>query len=129
MPKRIPGMPPHWAEYILCLVFHLLLPLLPLLIEFISTRRIGGSSLTLAVAMYAIGIGGSSRNRLLFGLTVVVSIIYSVAFGLLLGKGVQDDGTGASTFYASWALVGIFVIHALERYNRHVVDRAPYWEF
>lgn len=133
MARRIPGLPEHWQHYVLCLVFHLLLPLLPLGVELLVAQKVSVSSLSLSVAMYSISIGGSSKSRLQFGLSVVICIAYSIVFGLTVPgapAAAQVSQTLAnSSGYGAWALLFIFVYHALERYNRHVVDRAPYWEF
>lgn len=133
MAKRIPALPPYWEQFLLCVLFHLALPLLPIGIEIWQKRSITDSSLAMGTAMYAISIGGSSRSRLMFGLMVATSIVYSVVFGVLGSQEIRvPPSLSFNSFanaYAGWALVAIFVIHALERYNRHVVDRAPYWEF
>jgi len=128
MANRIKGLPPHWEEYFLCVLLHMALPFLPLLFEmlFSNTSTISEKSLMLFSAMYALSIGLSSKSKLMFGFTVVISIFFSVAFGVVAGGG---NSIPNSEVYSYWALLGIFIIHALERYNRHVIDQTPFWDF
>jgi hypothetical protein len=123
---RFPG-PSRWAQdFILCILLHLLLPLLPLGLELWITGRLGAKSVSLAAAMYSVSIGISSRSRALFGFAIAISLLYSMAYGFLVG--------GASGLrYVEWVtgvgLALIFITHLLERYNRHVVERTPFLEF
>lgn len=123
---RIPGIPPRWQQLLICVLFHLFLPLLPLLIEWWKNSTVTGTSLTMAAAMYAIGIGGSSRNSLMFAVTIVLSIVFSIAFGMSLNAKNSLNGIFA---LAIGALIAVFVIHFLERYNRHIALGESFWEF
>lgn len=129
MSKRIKGLPPHWEEYILCVLMHMILPYLPLLFEliFADEHKISEKSLMLFSAMYPLSIGLSSNSKLMFGFSIVVSIFFSVAYGVV-ATGVSDTASNA-TEYAYFALCTIFIIHLLERYNRHVIDQTPFWDF
>jgi hypothetical protein len=120
---RVPGLPPDWDDYLLCLIFILVLPLLPLALEFWQTHTVSEKSTALAASMYAISVGTSTASRALLGISVVCCVGYAFAFGFLAG--------GSSTLWNSRTLgfVGmglIFLIHALERYNRHVADSRPF---
>lgn len=128
MANRIKGLPPHWEEYLLCVLLHMALPFLPLLFEllFSSTSTVSEKSLMLFSAMYALSIGLSSNSKLMFGFTVVISIFFSVAFGVVAGGG---NSIPNSEVYSYLALLGIFIVHGLERYNRHVIDQTPFWDF
>ena len=123
--RRIPGLPDYWENYFLCMLLHMLLPLLPLGLEFWQKATVGEKSLTLAAAMYTIAVGVSSRSRLIFGLTVSASIIYAVAYGVSSA----EETLPASGAVAWCGILAAFLLHGLERYNRHVVDRAPFLEF
>jgi hypothetical protein len=123
---RLPGLPPEWENFDLCMMFHLPLPLLPLGVEYVASGKITGPSVTMASGMYVIGVGTSSRSTLQFGLRFVLCILNSVAYGLLIAKPGADS---TAIYWSSAGLILIFVMHALERYNRHVVDLDPYWEF
>ena len=102
------------------------LPLLPIIIEYWQNSMVSEKSLTLVAAMYTITIGISSRNMLLFGLAVVASFTYGVAYGMSVS---QNSSLPLSGTLAFLGIIMIFIIHALERYNRHVVERAPFLEF
>jgi hypothetical protein len=124
--RRIPGVPDTWQHFLLCMVFHILLPLLPLGIEWWSRGTLSTGSATVVASLYAVGIGGSSRSRLLFGLGIVVSIIFAVAFGRSLAENGSLEGSVAS---AEAAIAFMLVCHTGERYNRHVAERSPFWKF
>jgi len=124
--RRIPGIPDPWQHFLLCLVFHILLPLLPLGIEWWSRGKLSTGSATLVASLYAIGIGGSSRSRLLLGLGIVVSIIFAVAFGCSLAV---NGSLRQSVASAEIAILFMLLCHTGERYNRHVAEQMPFWKF
>jgi len=126
MTKKIPSIPSHVENFLLSLLFHMMLPLFPLVIEYWQNGAVKTETLTLLAALYAISIGVSSKSKIIFGLSVIISIVFSVAFGL------SSSGTSAlvnSEFYASVSIVCIFIMHAGERWNMHVVAKEPYWSF
>lgn len=126
MAKPVPSLPREWEEFFLCLVFHMMLPLLPVGIEQWQAGTVSAKSMTLGAAMYVIAIGGSSRSKLVFGITVAGSIVLSVLFGLLAGQVIPEAGAGR---FAAGSVAVVFVLHMMERYNRHVVEQIPYWSF
>jgi len=72
------------GDFGLCVLLHLLLPLLPLVIERVLTDDVTSQSLTIAATMYAITIGVTSRVRPIFGLLLVASVFFSAAYGFLI---------------------------------------------
>ena len=127
MAKRIPGIPQHFQEFGLCIMFHMLLPLVPLGVEWYLASKISDRSLTLATAMYATAIAISSRSKLFFGCGVFITIMHSIAFGW-----VQNSSNVLSSNLRSasvWCIIFVFLFHAFERYNRHIVDLVPFWDF
>lgn len=126
MAKRITGIPQHVQEYIVCIILHLLLPLLPLAIERWISKDVSDRSATLTAAMYCIAIGTSSRSKLIFGAAIVISIVLSTAYGLCMKETEHPDG---SVFLSFICICAIFFAHAGERWNRHLVDKEPFWEF
>jgi len=104
----------------------MMLPLLPIVLELWQTKTVTDTSLTLTASMYAIAIGVSSRSRLLFGGSIVISILFAIDFGITIGQHTSLPGTRSLVI---WGICAVFVFHALERYNRHIVDRIPFWEF
>ena len=133
---RLPGLPYYWENFFASLILHLSLPLLPLAIEQIQTGGITEKSLTLAAAMYTISIGVSSRSRLMFAMTVAASIFYAFLYGIVISKSSPDSVVGQASVAdhvirraTTLGIISVFLAHAGERFNRHVVDRAPFLEF
>jgi hypothetical protein len=114
-----------WSQYATCLLMHMILPLLPLVLEGIVSE-VKPSTFAITAAMYAMGIGLSSKNVAQFALCIVIGIIFSCVFGHSSG-GNADGAVITATSIGSMLLV--FVIHSIERYNRHVVDCIPFFEF
>lgn len=123
---RFPVPPEHWQHYLLCILLHMLLPLLPIAIEFWRTKTVGEKSLTLAASMYAIAIGISSANILLFGFCIFTSITFAIAYGIVSTQNIPLPHCEA---FAIWGIIAVFVLHALERYNTHVADKVPFLSF
>ena len=127
-------IPDHWQHYLVCLLFHLLLPLLPIGIEYFITGYLKTSTLTISAAMYAISIGTSSKSILEFGVCIAGSFIFAVMFGtntaFEVGAPIEklivwnNSKTSAIVF-----IIVVLVFHAVARYNRHVLLRQPFWEF
>jgi hypothetical protein len=125
MHKKIPSVPSSWQDFILSVLFQLCLPILPILLEFWLTGKITEQSVTLVSALYSISVGVSSRSRLFFGMGIVAGIVFSVAFGVSAGG---QPPTNCKLF-STWAISAVFVIHACERWNLHVIEEKPYWSF
>jgi hypothetical protein len=116
------------TEFLTCVILHMLVPLLPLLIETWKTSGSASSStLTITASMYAISIGLSSRNKAIFSFCLFISILLSMAFGITM------NSTGASVpglkVMSVITIFLVFLIHACERYNKHVVECVPFWNF
>ncbi len=123
---RLPGIPKHVQEYALCILLHLLLPFLPLLIECGVQGRVDPKTLLLFLAIYPLAIGVTSQSKLMFGITVVIGLVFSAFFGLASGGIKLSELTFKMAYFC---LAAVMFIHALERYNRHVADREPFLEF
>lgn len=138
-------------RFIQCLLLNLTLPLLPLVLEYVLTGTVVNESVTLVASMYAITIGVSSRYKTLLAFAIIVSILFTAAYGSLakersrvnsvsgttLTQGANDPGGSSNPDedfgtrmkrYSIGAIILIFLIHAGERYVRHVIDREPFWE-
>jgi hypothetical protein len=114
----------RWQNFLLCVIFHLFLPLSPLLLELWGSASITAKSATLAAAIYAITMGNSSQNKLIFGLGVLISLIFTFAYAR------SYDGELIGSSVASyWAIGFILLIHGIERYKRHIISQQPFWEF
>lgn len=105
----------------------MLLPLIPLFVEYGITLAVSDRSLTLATSMYAIAIAISSRNKLFFGCGIFITILQSIAFGWLQSA---NNALSSNLRTATLGCIGfVFLFHVLERYNRHVVDGIPFLDF
>jgi hypothetical protein len=123
------------GPFLVCLIVHMTFPLIPLIIEFVLTNDITPQSLTIAVAMYSMAIGSSSKVKFLFFLMVGVSILFSAAYGYMLlhlhvevngGQAVDHAIVDRLKQYSYWVIAGVFLIHAIERFSRHVVNDEPF---
>ncbi|CAI3111564.1 hypothetical protein KTH76_02220 [Acinetobacter baumannii] len=123
MAKKISGIDEHWTAFIICILVHMLLPLLPLFIEWLLIDKISNSSYTITIAIYAMTIGASSTNSIIAILCIFIGIIFSVLYGATVSnpKLVFDI-----QLWSIMALITIFVPHALERYNRHVYEKQAF---
>ncbi len=124
-PPKVLGISKPWEYFLLSVMLALLLPLLPLPIEYFSTHEIKPESLTLAVAIYAVSIGVTSRSQVIFGVGLIAGILFAVEYGVAI-----KTPTDSPSPSVCWAVIGfIFASHAIERYQRHVQQRSPFLEF
>lgn len=128
MAKRIPGVSPEWSEYLTCILLHMTLPLLPLLFEAIALKGPPTQgTVAITTAIYAISIGLSSENKAMFGLCVFIGFVFSALYGVIAAAGSEASSILS---WAAWiSMIFVFVIHACERYNKHVVDCRPFLHF
>lgn len=134
-------LPIPWENYILCLVFHLIVPLIPLVFERSFTGEVRPSSWLLVASCYLISLGVSSISRLYFGLTMVLGFLLAAVYGNQIGRELPVAGSGAAPVGTApigvlaaprWivlTLAGFALVHAFERYGRHVVRKKPYLAF
>ena len=119
-------MSPEWQNFLLCILLHMTLPLLPLILELWFTHTVTERTMTLSGSMYTIAIGVSSRNLALFGLATILSILLASAFGYVASGG---EPLFASRYIPAIVMLPVFALHVGERYNRHVVERRPFLGF
>ena len=123
MAKKISGINEHWSAFILCILVHMLLPLLPLFIEWLLIDNISNTSYTITIAIYAMTIGASSTNSIIAILCIFIGIIFSVLYGATVSNPKLVFNIQL------WSILGlaiIFVPHAVERYNRHVYEKQEF---
>lgn len=123
--RRFPKLPKHWEDFLLSLVFVLLLPLLPIIIEYWRSQKVEIAELLLTASMYAIGVGATSSSRLMFVFTIIMGVCFAFAYGSVKGS---QNVLPLSDMLAYASIGLIFIIHTLERYNIHIVDMKT-WEF
>ncbi|HEJ9509881.1 TPA: hypothetical protein SMN05_003693 [Proteus mirabilis] len=127
--KPIVGINEDWSNYLFCLALHMTLPLAPLFIEaLVRTDHLPSiQTMSITTSLYAIAIGLSSRNKALFGFCLLIGILFSIFFGITVAT--DNYNTGSSYWPFFLCLACVFIIHACERYNRHVAGCAPFLEF
>lgn len=127
MPNPIKGISDEMSEFFTCLIMHMLVPLLPLILEtWITKGTPSDSTLAITASMYSVSIGLSSRNKASFSLCFFISILFSMAFGFII----NSTGTLPLVKFCSIiTILLVFVIHSCERYNKHVVECIPFWNF
>jgi hypothetical protein len=73
----------EWNEYGASIIFVLMLPLLPILFEWLVSYKIATSSLTIMASFYAIAVGVSSYDRKQFWVGSIICVIFAGIFGLI----------------------------------------------
>jgi hypothetical protein len=124
--RRAPELPEEWQHFILSVLYLTLLPLIPLALELWLKGKLSETSLTLVTAIFSVTIGASSNNRVLFGVGILLAIVFSSAFGVVLNTAQPPNGTREACFVV---LLLLSVFHIFERWNRHVVDGEKFWSF
>jgi hypothetical protein len=120
-------VPWQWQQYVLCLLFHLAFPLLPLFFESILAKKVTPASWHLVAFTYGVSVGGSSRSPLNLGIGFGVALIFAVFYGAAMQE--VPPPTVTETFWPKVAICFVAVLVTLERYRRHVTECAPFWEF
>lgn len=109
----------HWFASVLV---NLVLPVLPLGVEFALNETISHSNLVLAASMYALTTGVLSKSTLIFLISLVIGIFYSAIFGSLVKSGaVQDSYYGANVVLAL-----LFLTNLVLKFHYHYMQRKPY---
>ncbi len=131
--NAIKGIPANWQHYLLCVLFHLLLPLSPLFVELVALGYIKTSTLAITGTVWSIGIAVSATNILEFGFYILEGVALAVVFGYTVVmsdvNGELDHGWGRTKLWILVPLGITFAVHAASRYNRHVIYKMPYFEF
>ena len=124
---KFPTIPKNWENFLVCIIFQLCLPLLPLGMEKLLTGDVQASSLTITTAIYAITIGGSSQSLLELTFGIVVGMFFAAIFGFVISG---NELAELPTRLVSWIFImASALFHLPERYNRHVVDREQFFQF
>ncbi len=113
-----------WRSFSFSFIFIILLPLFPLLLEYLSTGTyfVSVKSIALAVAILVIGIGSTSND--------LFQLIIGLFFGII--------DSSIYTHISNSDIIGICIItitciimiwHLLERYDRHLIKGQRFFEF
>ena len=127
-PKRFRtvGLSRRGQNFVLSVFLGMLLPLLPLGIELWFTQDISSSAMTLTVSMYAISLGVASLDMALFGLAFIVCILFAIVHGMVT---VEYALPPKLNIVASVAMLVVFIWHAIDRYNQHIVGCKSFLPF
>ncbi len=141
-------------EYILCIIFHTLLPVLPIILERWITGSISSQSLLISAAIYSIMIGNDSKDKLIFGVSILAGIIFAVAFGAIAAVDsntqaimnaispydyetnvidiIKETHENRDLLYveesAFTAIVALFLVSLVEKYRIHIIEGERYWK-
>jgi hypothetical protein len=114
-----------WENFLMSIICVLVLPLIPVIHEWIRGRYMDTADLMLTASMYAIGVGIASTSRLIFIITIVIGIIHAATYGEFRSI---TKPSSESEIIAYIAIAFVFLIHMVERYYLHVVQLKS-WEF
>lgn len=116
-----------WQDFLVCIALHMLLPLLPLLLEWWFAKHVEAKSITLTAALYSMAIGLSSRHVALLGIGILFGFTFAATSGHLSTEpapGLEHVGVISGV-----AIAFMFVWHIIERYYRHVAESEEFFEF
>jgi hypothetical protein len=107
----------NWQQFLFSFIAQLVLPLTPMIAEWLLTGKVDDRTLAISAAMYSISIGVATNNLALTGASLVVAVIFSALFGFLAaGKVTHISVTWSSIV----VIVSFMSIHGTERYKRHI---------
>lgn len=105
-------------NFVSCVILHLLVPLAPLLLEFIQNHDITRKSVILAGAMYSFSIGITSNQLVTFSICISIGFIMSGSYGTVSGTA---TALPFYNFCGAYAIILVFIINFIERFDRHVI--------
>jgi len=116
--------PLELQHFIVSLLFHLCLPLLPLVVEYMFTGNLSQKSLVLTGSIYCFTIAVSSKYMFIFAAYLLIGIILSFYYGVCQIQ--VAEVFPIHTNLTFWAVVLVFLTHAIERWRRHCILCEPY---
>jgi hypothetical protein len=132
-----------WGALVMCVILHMGLPLAPLAIEYLVTGHFTPESLSISAVMYCATLGVSSRWRVVLATVIAILIFFAPLYGIALSHNEMFPTPPPHKtdirmeqlvhhdlgLYSGLLIVGIFVLHLIERVNRHVIQHEPFWNF
>ena len=115
----------NYQDFWTSIFLHLVLPLMPLIIEFNYTGFVSIRSLTMTASIYAFSIGVSSRNKATLAFCILIGLLNAGNYGSTIKTSKEIINNTTYDFLnvgAFWLIVLIFGIHVVERFNRHVSE-------
>ena len=90
-------LPLNWQHFLASIIFVVVFPLLPVLIEWWqSSYQVGSKTLTITVALWTIAVGVSSKQMFTFAVCVFISVIFAVVFGVAVSQGLEQSASRVS---------------------------------
>jgi hypothetical protein len=132
--KAVPGIPLGWQQFVVSLVFIVIVPLAVLGMDLSIKSEIPDQDLFLTLGLYTVATGASSCSIALLAVSIVMTGAYLVAYGVTAAH-----ASGCPEAFKPPSITGYLVrygpaliftiICGLERYNRHVVGGELFWDF
>ena len=113
------------GQFLTAVIFLLIMPLLPLIAEFIKTKDIKEDSVTLCIAFYAFCLSVSTKYPFTFAICLVMGIIESFRYN---GNNVIS-GLPFLNSTEFWIFLVVFGMHFIERIGRHCVKSEVFFNF
>ncbi len=105
----------NFEQFVVAVIFALILPLLPLLAEFMKTNDLKKDAFTLCLTFYCFCLAGSTNSLLTFALCLTMGIVESFRYN---GRSIQSALPIYSTL-EFYVFLTVFIIHGEERFTRH----------
>lgn len=120
----------HWDKFVLCLIMHMVIPLAPLIIEYVvKNANVSTVSLLISTSMYCLSLGSSSKKTSVFALSLAISLILAALYGTVVLVEGSNTTNIINKSYIYFVLSVFFILHIIERFKRHAVDQEPFWNF
>lgn len=116
-------------EYGVCIIFNLLIPLLPIFLEKYFTGSISSPSMMISAAIYSVAVGNASSYKLLFAISILIGMIFSACFGVAMIEGTKEILPKSSYTLAAVSIVAILTISLAEKYATYIVEKKKCWNF
>lgn len=120
-------------HFILSILFFLILPLFPLLIDGIYNNGIVRErSLTLAASIFTITKGVSSKEPLVFGLNLIIGIFLVAIYGTIPKDAMVEFRPSLDFFTIkpqTLIIISVIIAQSCERYTIHILNNQPFFEF
>jgi hypothetical protein len=107
----------------------LIFPFVPLLFEWVFTRRIVATSVTLVACNYALAIAFSTRHVVIWMLGVFLGVVFAAIYGFCAGSAVHGFVDHVAFLASCYGTAAVFFLHTVERFVRHVIDKEAFPEF
>ena len=132
------SIPYYWQQFGTCVMVHMIVPFIPIGFELLFLGHIRTSTLTITAAVYSIALGVSSESQLQFFFAFLVSMVYCGFYGVTVfyNSSNSENSPVHPLFTESIiknitaiGLILVFLVHLVERFQRHVRARKPFVYF